>query len=253
MKNNYLIYPCKTMRITQSYSGTTSHKPHTTGTPKDYPIDEGCSDAGRDYICCPCNKMKIKRIYGVGTAGTNTIWLESTSKICFADGTKDYCTMLITHPDDADLKKLKVGQLFTLKEKICREGKDGTSACHFHISVGKGKFKGNGWTKNSSGKYVLTTAKGACKPEKLFYIDPDFTKVIEDKGLNFKLLPSYTVGTYRVNTDVLNIRSGAGTGFKKKGALIKGQKIKINKICGAWGRYKKYRWVCLDYCKRVGD
>lgn len=30
MGKNYLIYPCKTMRITQSYTGTTSHKPHMT-------------------------------------------------------------------------------------------------------------------------------------------------------------------------------------------------------------------------------
>lgn len=253
MKNNCLIYPCKTMRITQSYTGTTSHKPHTEGKPKDYPIDEACSDTGRDYIFCPCNKMKVKRIYGVGYGGTNTLWLESTSKVYFADGTKDYCTMLITHPDDEDLKKLRIGQVFTRKEKICREGKDGASAYHFHISIGKGKFKGNGWTLNSKNKYVLTSTKGAAKPEKLFFIDPDFTKIIEDKELKFKALPSYTVGTYRVNTAVLNIRSGAGTEFKKKGTLVKGQRIKINKIRGVWGRYKRYHWIKLDYCKKVGD
>ena len=35
----YFYFPMETMRVTQSYDGTTSHKPHTTGTPKDYPID----------------------------------------------------------------------------------------------------------------------------------------------------------------------------------------------------------------------
>ena len=106
---NYLIYPCKTMKITQNYLGTTSHYPHTVGYPKDYPIDEGCTDTGRDYMYCPCDKMKVKKIYGVGSRGTNTFWLESTSKVLFADGTEDYFTLMIIHPNDDDLRKLKVG------------------------------------------------------------------------------------------------------------------------------------------------
>ncbi len=251
MIKNYLIYPCKTLRITQSYTGTTSHLPHTTGNPKDYPIDEGCSDTGRDWCYCPCDKMKVKRIYGVGTGGTNTIWLESTSKVVFADGTSDYFTMLVTHPDDADLKKIKVGQIFTRKDKICREGKDGATAYHLHISAGKGKYKGNGWVKNSNGKYVLTTKKGACKPEKLFYIDPEFTKVVANKGLTFKTLPVYTPGTYKVNTAALNVRNGASTNSKRVGTLLKGKKITVEKVSGDWGRYAKDRWVNLDYCKKI--
>ena len=250
MSTNYLIYPCKTMRITQSYTGTTSHKPHTTGNPKDYPWDEGCSDTGRGYCYCPCDKMKIKRIYGVGGNGTNTLWLESTSKVYFADGSSGYFTMLITHPNDDDLKKLKPGQTFKRKEKICREGNDGATAYHFHFSGGKGKFTGNGWTRNSYGKYVLTTTGGADKPEDLFFIDPDFTKVVEDKGLKFKELPAYELGTYKVNTAVLNVRTGPGTSFSKKGALVKGKKLDIVEIQDTWGRYAKNRWVCLDYCKK---
>lgn len=250
---NYLIYPCKTMRITQSYTGTTSHLPHTTGNPKDYPIDEGCSDTGRDYIYCPCDEMIIKRIYGVGTAGTNTIWLESTKKVYFADGTKGYFTLLITHPDDADLKKLFVGQKFTRGKAICREGRDGATAYHFHFSGGKGKFKGKGWIRNSKGKYVLTTNKRAFKPEQLFYIDPEFTKVIEDKGLKFKTVPVYTTGTYKVNTAALNVRKSPDANSKKMAVLVKGKKLDINKIIGDWGRYKAYRWVNLDYCKWVSE
>ena len=57
--------------------------------------------------------MKIVKIYGVGASGTNTIWLESTTKVDFADGTNDYITLLITHPNDDDLKRLKKGQTFT--------------------------------------------------------------------------------------------------------------------------------------------
>ena len=186
---NYLTYPCKTMRITQSYTGTTSHLPHTTGSPKDYPWDEGCTDSGRDYCYCPCGEMQVKRIYGVGTGGTNTMWLESTSKVVFADGTSDYFTMLITHPNDDELKKIKVGQKFKWREKICREGKDGATGNHFHFSAGKGKINGNGWLRNTNGKYILTTTAGQFKPEQLFFVDKSFTKIVNSKGLKFKDLP----------------------------------------------------------------
>ena len=42
MATNYLIYPTKVMNITQNYSNSYSHAPHSQGTPADYPIDEAC-------------------------------------------------------------------------------------------------------------------------------------------------------------------------------------------------------------------
>ena len=251
MAKNYLIYPCKALRITQSYTGTTSHLPHTTGSPKDYPWDEGCTDSGRDWCYCPCDEMVVKRIYGVGTAGTNTLWLESTSKVIFADGTKDYFTLLITHPNDDDLKKIKVGQKFARKEPICREGNDGASGYHFHFSGGKGKFNGNGWLKNSKNKYVLDATGKEDKPENLFFIDNSFTKILNTKALKFKDLPVYTTGTYKVAVATLIVRSGPSKENEKKAVLVKGQKVKINKIDGDFGRYDKYRWVNLDYCNKI--
>lgn len=193
MAKNYLTYPFKTMRITQSYTGTTSHKPHTTGNPKDYPIDEGGKDVNRDAFYCPCDEMVIKRIYGVGTGGTNTLWLESTSPVYFPDGTSDYASGQITHPNDSDIKDLRVGQKFKRYDFICYEGTDGATGNHLHISFGKGKITGNGWTKNSKGKYVLTTTGGAYKPEAMFYIDTKFTTVVSNKGLKFKSLPEINV------------------------------------------------------------
>lgn len=252
MSKNYLIYPCKVMRITQNYNGKTSHYPHTVGSPKDYPIDEGCKDAGKDPIYCPCDEMVVKRVYGVGTRGVNTLWLESTTKVHFADGTRDYFTMLITHPDDVNLKGIAVGKRYKRGDKITLEGKDGATANHFHISGGKGKMKGNGWVANSRGKYVLTTTGGTFKPEKLFLIDPKFTKVMSKGGIAFKNLPDeYTVGTYKVNTAVLNVRKGAGTNFAVATTLIKGKKVKVIEVDGIWGRYAKNKWVSLEYCKKV--
>lgn len=253
MAKNYLIYPCKVMRITQNYNGKTSHYPHTVGSPKDYPIDEGCSNSGKDPIYCPCDEMVVKRVYGVGTRGVNTLWLESTTKVHFADGTRDYFTMLITHPDDVNLKGIAVGKRYKRGDKITLEGKDGATGNHFHISGGKGKFRGNGWLLNTRGKYVLNTTGGAYKPEKLFFIDRSFTKVMSKGGIAFKNLPDeYIVGTYKVNTAVLNVRKGAGTNFAVATTLIKGKKVKIIEVDGVWGRYAKNKWVSLEHCKKVG-
>lgn len=278
MATNYLIYPCKTMKITQNYLGKTSHYPHTVGYPRDYPIDEGCADTGRDWLYCPCDKMKIKRIYGVGNRGVNTLWLESTSKVLFADGTTDYFSMLITHPEDADLRRLKVGQTFTRGQQICREGKDGATGNHFHISGGKGKLTGNGWTANTRGKYVLTTTNGAYKPEQLFWVDTAFTKILSKGGITFKTKGTtvsskgYSTGNYKVTADLLNVRKGAGTAYAKikfkdmtdsaqekikqlnKGkpadGFVKGLTFTALQVKGDWGKCPT-GWVNLKYCKKI--
>ena len=187
-RKNYLIYPTKEMRITQSYKGSYSHSGNYNGKPADYPIDEACSGTGRDYMYCPCDSMVVKRIYGVGGGGTNTIWLESTEKVVMPCGT-DYVTIMVIHPMDDDLSKLKVGQVFKRGEKMFREGTDGNATGnHFHMSVGKGKYR-NGWTQNTKGKWVIDTASGAITPEQAFYIDKEFTKVSNKASLSFKELP----------------------------------------------------------------
>ena len=279
MNKNYLIYPCKILRITQNYNGKTSHYPHTTGNIKDYPFDEACKDSNRDYMYCPCDQMVVKKIYGVGSRGTNTIWLESSSKVYFADGTNDYFTMMVIHPNDDDLKKIKVGQVFKRGDKICREGIDGATGNHLHISGGKGKMLGGGWVCNSKGKYVLTTTNGTFKPEKLFFIDLKFTSIISKGGISFINLPEsayeppYTPGKYKVtNADVLRIRNtpSAKGKYKKFGELSESaqKKIKklnnnnpadgyvrnleftVTKVDGSWG-YNTSGWMCLDYCKKI--
>lgn len=55
---------------------------------------------------------------------------------------------MVGHIEDSELNKLKVGQVFTRKERIAIEGKDGyATGEHFHIVVGRGKFRGSGWVK----------------------------------------------------------------------------------------------------------
>lgn len=190
---NYLIYPTKIMSITQNYTDNFSHKPNSTGKPiYDYPIDENCGSTGRDYFYCPCDEITIKRIYGVGASGANTIWLQSTSKVVFANGEEDYCTILVTHPNDDTLKSLKVGQTFKRKEKMFLEGKDGNATGnHFHISVSKGKFVYSGWKKNNLNAWCITGKP--IKPEEAFFIDREFTTIKKTAGLKFKDMPKIEV------------------------------------------------------------
>ena len=252
--SNYLTYPFKTMRITQSYTGTTSHLPHTTGSPKDYPLDEGDKDGGRSPFYCPCDEVVIDRIYGVGNRGVNTLWITSTSKVTFADGTKDYATIQITHPNDSDIKKLKVGQKFKRGQIICYEGTDGATGNHIHHSVGKGKIKGNGWTQNTKGKFVLTTTNGTLKPENAYLIDESFTKVVDKKGLKFKTMAeAKKTTTYTVTANLLNCRKTASL----KGEIVcqykKGEKVDVTSTKTAeglkWGKCTK-GWVALKYCTK---
>lgn len=190
---NYLIYPTKIMSITQNYSDNFSHKPNSDGKPiYDYPIDENCGTTGRDYFYCPCDEMVIKRIYGVGASGANTIWLQSTNKVIFANGEEDYCSILVTHPNDDTLKSLKVGQTFKRKEKMFLEGKDGNATGnHFHISVAKGKFVYSGWKKNNLGAWCITGKP--IKPEEAFFVDREFTTIKKTAGLKFKDMPKIEV------------------------------------------------------------
>lgn len=187
---NYLIYPQKNMWITQDYNGATSHSKHSKGNPASYPIDDqGEKNTTRDWFYCPCDELEIKRIYGVGTSGTNTIWLQSTSKVVTPTFT-DYVVIKVTHPNDDDLSKLKVGQKFKRYEPIFREGNDNVGTPHNHMSIARGTFaslKNSGWVKNSLGAWVLSGNNK--KPEECFYIDPNFTKVIKDRGLKFVTLP----------------------------------------------------------------
>ena len=187
ISGNYLTYPTKVMNITQSYNGTYNHYLYSSGSPVDYPIDDACEDSGRSWFYCPCDEMKVVRVYGVGTTGTNTIWLESTSPVITPSGTF-VVTMMIIHPEDDDIANL-LNHTFKRGDAMFREGRDGNATgYHVHISVGKGTRSGNGWSENSNSAWVLTT-NGTLKPESAFYIDTSFTTIKNTQGLNFRNLP----------------------------------------------------------------
>ena len=275
---NYLVYPAKVMRITQNYSGGTSHKAHSTGNPKDYSVDDGCTDGGRDWFYCGCDELKVVRITGTrNNKKTNTIWLTSTTKCDLANGKQSIVTLQFIHPNDDDLLKIREGQIFHRGDKICREGNDGANANHMHIAVGLGVITNNGWVQNSKGAWVLTTTDGPIKPEDAFYIDPKFTKVVSTGGIKFKNLPKekYPLGTYEVIKSTAAVYFEPNANAKKKkfsdltssaqsqikrlhgkecDTLVKGCKFSVSKVKSD-GKYYFGQcpsgWVCLERCKKI--
>jgi len=182
---NCLVYPTRVMKVTQNYRQG-NHLNHYKGTPRDYPMDEAGADAGRDWFYCPCDKMRIKKLYGVGGKGVNTLWLESVGEVDMPCG-KAVVTIMVEHVEDEDLKKLAVGQEFVRGQKMFREGKDGAVGNHFHLSVGTGRIKGSGWEQNDLGAWVLSVEGKTLPPEFAFYLGA--TTVRDSAGLSFPLLP----------------------------------------------------------------
>lgn len=61
----------------------------------------------------------------------------------------------------------------------------------------------------------------------------------------------YSTGRYYVNCAALNVRTGAGTGFRSKGTLKRNTPLKIVKLSGSWGYSNGAGgWVNLGYCRR---
>lgn len=248
---NYLIYPIKIMNITQTYFNDFSHERHTIGTPKDYPIDDNCGSPGPNgYFYCPCDKMIVKKIYGVGTSSTNVLWLESTSPV-IAPTFTDYVTIMIGHIEDSELRKLKVGETFTRKQPIAIEGKDGfATGEHFHIVVGRGKFKGSGWQKNSNGIWVIDTTGKSVKPEDAFFIDNTFTTIKNSAGLNFMdlYIPDIEDDYYYTKAaESLNIRLGPSTNYNAINTLPKDTRIKVREFIGSWAKISDKEYVSANY------
>ena len=188
MKN--FTFGMKNMRITQSYNGTTSHKPHWYNSKNyaDYPIDIAGIDGNREPYYAPVD-MKVVAIIGIGTSVTNTIWLVTNEKCNTPSGVFKPFIML-THWNDSDpyIKNLKVGSIVKAGQPICEEGVDGATANHLHLVCGNAlRGCGNGFIQNSNGKWV---SKGWCmKPEEVMFIDKEFTNILSTNDLIFKEKP----------------------------------------------------------------
>lgn len=189
------VYPCKVMNITQRHDGSYSHRRHSVAARADWPVDEAGADSGRCWMYCPCDEMEVRRVYGVGNGGTNTVWLRSTAPVRLpGEREKQYLVMMVTHPNDDTLASLRVGQRFARGEAMFREGNDGNATgYHFHISCGTGDLRtvfgsSCGWTKNENGMWVLTVTGRTLRVDEAFYLDTRFTTVKNAAGYAFQRL-----------------------------------------------------------------
>lgn len=247
----------KVLGISQTYDGKTSHYNCSHGTPADYPIDIAGKDTGRSAFYCPCDEMKCVKIAGdiTGNNHANGAWFVSTSKVYFADGTSDYATIKFVHMNNSDFGKsgIYVGRKYKRGELIGYEGTSHATANHIHMTAGKGKTKGSGWTKNSLGSWVLTTTNGTDKPENLFIVDESFTEIHNAKGLKFKTLKEIeSMIEFKVVSGEIKCKQIAADTILSNKAKASGKKI-IDLSKGVWVKVVQeniresdgYKWDCI--------
>lgn len=200
-------FPMRYLRITQAYGSKTST--HKYG----YPVDNAGKDTRIDGAWAPFDGV-VKKIYKLG----HSVWLESTEKVLYADGTKDYMTVMFTHDDN--VSNLKVGQVIKQWTTFYQEGTNNASGNHVHIEVTKGKFKGSGWYKAPNGQWVTNNPY---KPEKAFVLK-DVT-VLATGGLTWikykaptpapKPTPTPSKGDYKVVKSIKGYVSSADAKARK--------------------------------------
>lgn len=250
-------FPMKTMRFSAIWKTSTAHKKcsgfgykHTDH--KDYPTDLVGADTGRDWFYAPCDVVCL-RVY---SKASHCLWFRSVDKVEMPIG-YGYLYFMVEHMSTDGFVR---GRRFSKGTKMFREGRAGNaSGNHLHVSCGFAKDKskvsfGTGWTRNNHGAWVLHI-KGVknIKIQSAFYLDDDFTHVM-DKRIKFRKEPEpFKVGkTYKLKAN-MNVRKGAGTAFKKTGVILKGKSVKALAIkktgTSYWIKIKKNRWICA---KREG-
>lgn len=227
----YFTLGMETIRVTQSYTGTTSHKKHWYNSKDyaDYPIDLAGAGSNQSAYFATVD-MKVVAIKGQKNSMTNTIWLKSVDKVKTPSG-EFRVFIALTHWNDNDsaIKKLKVGKVVKKGSIICYEGTDGATANHLHVVCGNADKKcGNGLIKNSNGAWV---SNGYClKPEKVFYIDKDFSKVADVKDIKFLNKPEieyYNKCSSRYVSIVDALKSvGVKSSFSNRSKIAKANSIK---------------------------
>ena len=181
----YAVYPFDYMRITQSHNDG-NHVPHWNPF-KDYadkPWDEASKDGGRQYFI-PQNDYIIEEVL----TGYRSVRLRTKDKVKIPyqeEPTILYITL--THMKKETLDRLRKGQIIHKNEKIILEGNEGgAKGNHFHCTANIGNYYGI--KQNSNGAMCFVYDKSLV-PDEAFYVDPNFTHIIDAKGYNFKEIPT---------------------------------------------------------------
>ena len=165
------LFPMRYMQVTQGAGGSYSHQ----GTNA---LDLAGADSGCDTVYAPFTGV-IRRIY---TFSGNFVWLESSDKVTFADGTVDFMTIMVGHNDD--VSTLYVGQVIPQGAAFYREGKAGiATGNHVHLECARGKFSGNGWRQNALGNWLINNS---ISPYKALFIQ-ESTIVLNNGGYYWQI------------------------------------------------------------------
>ena len=191
MNKEYAIYPFRYMNITQRHDEG-NHALHSINVTNhsDKPWDDALKDSGRSYFE-PQNDFIIEEILGIDSVTTNTVRLKSVNKLYIPyKNEPDYLYITLTHMNEDNLKEVHTGQILYKGTKILLEGTDGfATGNHFHITANLGNYYG--LLQNDNGKWCYTYDKSLL-PNEAFYLDNNYTELVNDKGYSFLTIPQVT-------------------------------------------------------------
>lgn len=178
-----------------------------------YACDMAGRDAGRDLAFFPFSA----RCMAIDTPQNgNAVWWESLNPVRFADGTIDYCNIMVIH--DNNLAGIRIGISYQQGQKMAQEGTAGMSTGnHLHIEFAKGRFT-KMYEKNEKGYYLPNgqPIELCCFADDTVFLNSSewswkSTNSIKEKTPS-ELPTDFTteVGTFTCEVDMLRIRKGPG-------------------------------------------
>lgn len=180
----YAVYPFDYMRITQAHDEG-NHVPHWNPF-KDYadkPWDEASKDGGRQYFI-PQNDYVIEEVL----IGYRSVRLRTLNKVLIPyQEEPTYLYITLTHMKKETLDHLRKGQIVHKNEKLILEGNEGGAlGNHFHCTANIGNYYG---IKQNSNKAMCFVYDKSLLLDEAFYLDTEFTNVINAKKYKFQELP----------------------------------------------------------------
>lgn len=164
-----LLYPLESIRITQSYKGSTSHSSNQVSDTGLWDVTGVTGDNPKGYIYAPCTM--IVKVIKTGYVNGNTVILQSKDKVHLPNGNLDFVCFGFAHDNVLDVK---VGQEVVQGQHIGNCGSYGNvTGVHSHLMLRVGKWiYGNTiptcWNKKG---YKIFYLPNAVNIDKFFYKD----------------------------------------------------------------------------------